>query len=106
MHAWRPCRKKDIDMLERAERNATKIIQKLKDVSYEMRRRECGLTTPETRRLRGGQIEVFKILKGYENVDRYVFSRIGKRQGHEVTFAKKRCSLDIRKFKISQRTVY
>ena len=31
--------------------------------------RECGLTTLETRRLRGDQIEVFKILNGYEHID-------------------------------------
>ena len=35
-----------------------------------MRLKECGFTTLETRRLRGDQIEVFKILNGYENIDR------------------------------------
>ena len=35
--------------------------------------KKCGLTTPETRRLRGDQIEVFKILNGYENIDINVF---------------------------------
>ena len=34
--------------------------------------KECGLTTLETRRLRGDQIEVFKILNGYENIDRNI----------------------------------
>ena len=34
---------------------------------------ECGLTTLETRRLRGDQIEVFKILNGYENIDSNIF---------------------------------
>ena len=35
---------------------------------------ECGLTTLETRRLRGGgQIEVFKILNGHENIDPNIF---------------------------------
>ena len=29
---------------------------------------ECGLTTQDTRRLRGDQIDVFKILNGFENV--------------------------------------
>ena len=33
----------------------------------------CGLTTLETRRLRGDQIEVFKILNGYENIDSNIF---------------------------------
>ena len=41
---------------------ATKMIPKLRNISYEMRLKECGLTTLETRRLRGDQIEVFKIL--------------------------------------------
>ena len=30
-------------------------------------------TTLETRRLRGDQIEVFKILNGYENIDSNIF---------------------------------
>ena len=59
---------KDIDTLERIQRRATKIIPELRDLSYEERLKECGLTTPETRRLRGDQIEVFKILIGYEKL--------------------------------------
>ena len=59
-----------------------------------MRLKECGLATLETIRLRGDQIEVFKILKGYENIVRIFFSRSRKREG-----------LDIRKFPFSQRTV-
>ena len=34
---------------------------------------QCGLTTLESRRLRGDQIEVFKIVNGYEDVDRNMF---------------------------------
>ena len=32
----RPYRKKDIDMLERVQRRATKMIPKLRNISYEM----------------------------------------------------------------------
>ena len=39
-------------------------------VCYESRLLQCGLTTLETRRLRGDQIEVFKIVNGYEDVDK------------------------------------
>ena len=78
------CRKKDIDMLEIIQMRAIKIITNLRDISYEMRLKECGLTTLETRRLRRDQIEVFKILNhGYENIDRNIFSRLRKREGLE-----------------------
>ena len=70
-------------MLERVQRRATKMIQKLRNISYEMRLKECGLTTLETRTLRGDQIEVFKILNGYEDIDRNIFSLLRKREGLE-----------------------
>ena len=55
------------------------MIPKLRNISYEMRLKECGLTTLETRRLREDQIEVFKILNGHENIGRNIFSRLRKR---------------------------
>ena len=84
------------------------MIPKLRNISYEMCLKECGLTTLETRRLRGNQIEVFKILNGYENIDRNIFFTVKEERrtrGHGVTLAKKQCRLDIRKFSFSQRTV-
>ena len=84
------------------------MIQKLRNISYEMRLRECGLTTLETRRLRGDQIDVFKILNGYENIDRNILFTVKEERrtrGHGVTLAKKQCRLDIIKFSFSQRTV-
>ena len=47
----------DVDMQDRLQRNATKMILKVKlrDISYEMRVKECGLTTLETRRSIGDQ---------------------------------------------------
>ena len=108
IQAWRPYRKKDIDILERVQRRATKMIQKLRNISYEMRLKECGLTTLEIRRLRGDQIEVFKILNWYENIDRNIFFSVKEERrtrGHGITLAKKQCRLDIRKKLFSQRTV-
>ena len=75
IQAWNPHLRKDVDMLEKIQRRATKLIPELRDLTYEERLKECGLTTLETRRLRGNQIEVFKILNGYENIDSNIFFR-------------------------------
>ena len=58
IHAWSPYLTKYIDMPEKILRRATKLIPELRDLTYEERNeerlKECGLTTLETRRLRGG----------------------------------------------------
>jgi hypothetical protein len=51
---------------------------------------------------------VFKILNGYENIDRTNFFSVKEERrtkGYGVTLAKKQCRLDIRTFPFSQRTV-
>ena len=56
-----------------------------------------------TRRLRGDQIKVFKILNGYQNIDRNMFFSLKKDSrttGHEVKLVK-----DIRKYSFSQSTI-
>ena len=66
------------------------------------------LTTLDVRRFRGDQIEVFKILNGYENIDRHIIFALKKDSktiGHEGTIAKDQCRLDIRKYSFLQRTI-
>ena len=90
------------------QRRAIKIIPELKDLSYEERINECRLTTIDRRRLRGDQIEIFKILNGYQNIDRnmfFSFKKDSRTRGHEVKFVKDQCKLDIRKYSFSQRTI-
>ena len=53
IQAWRPYRNKDIDKLEKIQRRATKMIPELRDLSYECRLLQSGLTTLDTRKLRG-----------------------------------------------------
>ena len=108
IQAWRPYLRKDIDILEKVQRRTTKLITGLRDLSYDDRLKECGLTTLETRRLRGDQIEVFKILNGHENIDPNIFFKIktGKiTRGHDFTLVKGQNRLDFRKYSFSQRTV-
>ena len=78
IHVWNPHLRKYVDMLEKIQRRATKLIPELRDLTYAERLKECGLTTLETRRLRGDQIEVFKILNGYENIDSNIFLKLRK----------------------------
>jgi len=68
IQAWRPYLKKDIDLLEKVQRRATKPMTSDKSLSYTDRLQKFGLTTLETRRLRGDLIEVFKMFKSFDNV--------------------------------------
>ena len=52
------------------------MIPELRDLSYESRLLECGLTTLETKRLKGDHIGVFKIVNGYEDIDRNMFFKL------------------------------
>ena len=61
----------------------------------------CGLTTLETRRLRGDQIEVFKIVNGYKDVDRSMFFKLkegSRTRGNKAALVKEQCRLDMRKY--------
>ena len=109
IHAWSPYLRKDIDMLDKIQRRATKLIPGLRDLTYEERLKEWGLTTLETRRLRGDQIEVFNILNGYKNIESNVFFLEIKEsiitRGHNFKLVKKQSRLDVRKYSFSQRTI-
>ena len=80
----------------------------MRDLSYESRLLQCGLTTLETRRLRGDEIEVFKIVNGYEDVDRNMFFKLkegSRTRGHKAALVKEQCRLDMRKYSFSQRVI-
>ena len=108
IQAWNPHLRKDVYMLEKIQRRATKLIPELRDLTYEERLKECGLSTLETRRLRGDKIEVYKVLNGYENIDYNIFFEIKESKitrGHNYTLVKKQSRLDVRKYSFSQRTI-
>ena len=84
------------------------MIPELRGLSYESRLFQCGLTTLETRRLRGDQVEVFKIVNCYEDVDRSMFFKLkegSRTRGHKAGLVKEQCSLAMRKYSFSQRVI-
>ena len=59
IQAWGPQHRKDVELLERVQRRATKMIRGLQHLSYEEKLRELDLVSLEKRRLQGDLIVAF-----------------------------------------------
>jgi hypothetical protein len=107
VQAWRPHLQKDISLLEGVQRRATRMADSLKGLSYEQRLDKMGITTLETRRLRGDLLEVFKICKGFEEVDSNDFFNFhsGVTRGHDLKLYKNRFKTDCGKYMFANRVV-
>jgi hypothetical protein len=109
VQAWSPYFKKDIAVLEKVQRRATRLIPELCDLRYEERLQACGITSLEDRRVRGDLIETFKLIKGLEKIPASRFfseppSSLGVR-GHSCKLFKNRARLETRRHFFSNRVV-
>jgi len=64
-YVWCPYKKGEIEIIEKAQKRATKLIISLKKLSWVERLKQLQLPTLKYRCLRGDMIDVFKIVHNY-----------------------------------------
>jgi ribonucleases P/MRP protein subunit RPP40 len=104
---WSPCYLTDICKLERVQRQFTKRLKGMRNLSYGMRLEKLNLETLELRRLKFDLIFVYKIMHGLVSVDNNIFefSNMVNLRGHSCKMTKPVSNINCRLFSFASRVV-
>ena len=104
---WNPHCKEDIEILEKVQRRATKLVKTIKHLSYEDRLKTLKLPTLKYRRIRGDLIEVFKIVTSKDNNSNSILitHKGPATRGNNFKLYQKHIKYDLRKYFFTNRVV-
>ena len=108
MQFWSPQLRKDVAVIEKVQRRATRLIPGQARLSYEERLKETWLWTLEMRWFQGDMMEMFKIMKGKDKIGAdELFSRVDsdRTRGHSLRVKKRRVKMVVRSGSFTQRVV-
>ena len=105
---WNPFLIRDIQMIEKIQKRATKIVFGMKNLPYEQRLQQLNLDSLEKRRTIFDLSEVYKIFRGLSIIkpEEFFIRNIDQRtRGHYVKLFPTHCRLNIRKYCFSNRII-
>ena len=105
---WGPKYKLDQQKVERVQRRATKLIENIKNLSYQERQRYLDMPSLLHRRLRGDMIETYKIVTGIWGVDKEIYFKQATNsitRGHCYKLRKQRAKTFLNQNKFSNRVI-
>ena len=105
---WVPYKKGDIELLEKVQKRATKLIPTLRTMAYTERLKACKLPTLHYRHIRGDMIEMYKIVSGkYDTVltPQVIRDYSSITRGNDLRLQKSRVKYDLRKYYFTNRAI-